>query len=250
MDRLADVISFCFLWFRFLVFPAWLIFLGSISAMPSGPPPPYEEACHSSPLGRPSSPRRTFFDRFPGAAVLLFHLRADPGRPDDEQPWVGELHVKTPSVARLMREGFAVSEANVVREDNFLSRTADNPLPANAEARRRRCRRYGFTRHYILRDVREPPGWAAHLFCMARELLPGLGRIRLGDLTHRNVHVCVATQPDGRRTIYYFEAGRGGINVLYGETPLEGLWPWPRRLEDAAPGDASHPPEPNKPEEG
>ncbi|KAK8009410.1 hypothetical protein PG991_011961 [Apiospora marii] len=166
--------------------------------------------------------------KFPGTPLLLFELQPDPSNPRDEQPWVGILHVKTTSVARLVQEGFSIAKANVINEECFIGPPEYRPLPDTEESWWRR--QYGVTRHIILRDLQQPPRWAADLHCMARDMLPELGRIRLGGLTHRNVHKCAAILSNGREFDYYFLAGTGGINIRCPDMSLDGLWPWPRKL--------------------
>ncbi|KAK7977118.1 hypothetical protein PG988_004608 [Apiospora saccharicola] len=190
------------------------------------PPPSYVEACFSPPQPPPSR-SHNFYERFPWKPNLLFRLHPDPSKPRDEQPWVGELFVKAPSVARLMREGFFVAEANVIGEEGYITLTEDHSRFEGEEALWRR--QYRFTRHYVLRDLQDPPRWAAHLMCRARDLLPELAGIRINDFTHHHVHLCMASRIH-RGLVYYFRVDKGGINAIYENMPLEGLWPWPRRL--------------------
>ncbi|KAK8133445.1 hypothetical protein PG984_005457 [Apiospora sp. TS-2023a] len=205
------------------------------------PPPSYVEACLSPPEPPPSQ-CHNYYERFPGKPNLLFRLHPDPSKPRDDQPWVGELYVKAPSVARLMREGFSVARANVISEEGYITRTEDYSRFEGEEALWRR--QYRFTRHYIMKDLQDPPRWAAHLMCRARDLLPELAGIRINDFTHHHVHLCMASRMH-RGLVYYFRVDKGGINAIYENMPLEGLWPWPRRLgesvvENTTQGDSSH----------
>ncbi|KAK7947704.1 uncharacterized protein PG986_008590 [Apiospora aurea] len=97
---------------------------------------------------------------------------------------------------------------------------------------------YKFTRHYFLRDHhQEPPRWVGHLECLARDLAPHLARVRLRDVTHRNVVKCRVFHAE-EKLVYHFEREKStkdyvcGINAIYSDMSLRGLWPWPKAPEE------------------
>ncbi|KAK7947702.1 uncharacterized protein PG986_008588 [Apiospora aurea] len=152
---------------------------------------------------------------------MYFRFHPDPTKSREEQPWIGIMRVKAANVPQLMKEGFSVAEGDVLYEQGYIAESeyATSPLWMYY---------YSWSRHIFLRDrQQEPARWAAHLIVRTRGVLPDLGEFRFLALTHRNVASCWAVNNEDK-LIYQFERGKGGVNAIYGDLPLEGLWPWPR----------------------
>ncbi|KAK8120831.1 hypothetical protein PG999_004951 [Apiospora kogelbergensis] len=187
----------------------------------SGTPlPRYEEICHAS---SPPPVSGEFFEEFPGESVIGFQFFPEPTEPRNAQPWFGQLCIKAINVPQMMKEGFFINEENIIREEGYIEPN-DNP-PDDS------LKKYKYIRHYYLRDLKQPPQWAGYLQCMAYDIMPELARIRPEILTHRNVGLCMAYNTE-ENLIYYFDIDDGGINAIYDDKPLKGLWPWPRDPEE------------------
>ncbi|KAK8095084.1 hypothetical protein PG997_001769 [Apiospora hydei] len=157
---------------------------------------PYEEL----PSPPPPATCGEFYHEFPGPAMMHLEIFPDPTKPRDQQPWVGELWIKTPNIPRLMKEGLYLTEAHNSCEDGHI-----DPIDME-EPYEEWVKDYTFILHYFLRDhQQEPPRWAFN----AEEKL-----------------------------VYHFEREKStkdyvyGINAIYSDMPLRGLWPWPKAPEE------------------
>ncbi|SPQ20816.1 1ec8cfd3-4f7b-49aa-a85e-3e79e75486b8 [Thermothielavioides terrestris] len=138
-----------------------------------------------------------------------------------EAAWMVDLLVGCADIARLMREGFFWSAADVLPEQGRIAKR----LPAEwADSGFRHCR------VWILMDRShgDAPQWVASLELFARsfELLP---RFRLQDLSPQNICEAVAWVPSGD-VVYNYDCRSPGrnCNCIYDGMPLQGWWPWPK----------------------
>ncbi|KAF6841052.1 hypothetical protein CMUS01_03651 [Colletotrichum musicola] len=156
--------------------------------------------------------------------------------------WVADLFLDCRDLPRLMREGLHLTTANIRPELSYI-----NTEESLDEARRKEGWRK--SRNYVLSDLGEDCYWAARLEVYARELKV-LSQVRVSDLQHHMIlgavafrsHVSAGSLAHFKRQIasdelaYCFDSFRpsDSINAIYDDMPLEGLWPWPKRVSGKA----------------
>ncbi|KAI0202800.1 hypothetical protein F4808DRAFT_467981 [Astrocystis sublimbata] len=165
-----------------------------------------------------------------------FSFCANPSTYPKKAAWKARLFVKCDDVPRLMREGFHWDNANVVKEDGFLyfhnSSCFNKPKYENDFLEDGKS--WGGIRYYFLKDLQDPPRWIAGIKVYGTSA-ESIGEFDLECLSHENILFAHALSQDGH-PIYCFSRNqpKKNINAIYGTTPMEGWWPWPRKTESDA----------------
>lgn len=145
--------------------------------------------------------------------------------------WRGGLYVDTKDVLRLMRQGFYWTMSNVVLEEGFVGPNEIDPFLGKDEGT--------FCRHYFLTDLSEEPQWTAWLILSPRESeadLFALLKVKLESLSPDLITEVFANNPHGGLIYYYaFNEPEANFNCVYGNMPMDGWWPWPKRGSERAP---------------
>ncbi|KAI1174777.1 hypothetical protein F4777DRAFT_579670 [Nemania sp. FL0916] len=152
------------------------------------------------------------------------------------QDWEAILQVKCPDVPRLMREGFHWDVSNVIKEEGFMEWTtktrSKSPLGAASK------------RSYFLTDTHESPRWKARLIVYSWDL-NFLYDFDVRQLSRSLISSTRAFNQEGRqiygykahtapgKLCYCAESPMSGFNIIYDKMPLEGLWPWPTKENEA-----------------
>ncbi|KAG4263290.1 hypothetical protein BFJ72_g2350 [Fusarium proliferatum] len=131
--------------------------------------------------------------------------------------WQAHLILYTSDIVGLMREGLYVSQKNVIVEESCLA----------LRPHEQEHKTYYHDRHFALTS----PNWKGNLVVTTFSG-PIATNFRVEHLSADKVFHCDAS--DVSKTpqcwAYYFMINRPHVNANYilDDTPLEGLWPWPR----------------------
>ncbi|KAI3316955.1 hypothetical protein HD806DRAFT_551239 [Xylariaceae sp. AK1471] len=204
-------------------------------------PPPYEATSgqlldihQDQPAPGPAT-SGSFYREDEQPVSIIFKFCPDPAKFLCQQDWSAELFVKCRDVPRLMREGFYWDAANVIREEGYLVLDQLGSI-------RKDGKKYAGTRHYFLKDLQRPPRWIATIELHAVHFHT-LTRFDLGQqLTQERIRLANATsQASSQHYIWRYHhqlPPEECFNVIYGDMPMEGWWPWPRKeSEEANTGD-------------
>lgn len=139
--------------------------------------------------------------------------------------WTAKLTITTHDIARLMREGFHWSAANVCKEKGFIQtlRREDGHSPHWKKAR-----------HYFLTDLSEVPAqWEGWLMVYAGRTSV-LSQFRVSDLRPDQAYAATVQPLNGKEKtamLYAYDVGtpEDCFNAIYDDMPLEGWWPWPKQ---------------------
>ncbi|KAI1357540.1 hypothetical protein F5Y08DRAFT_352242 [Xylaria arbuscula] len=156
--------------------------------------------------------------------LTTFTFSPDPSDRTLKQDWIGVMHVKCDSVARLMREGFHWDKTNVMLEEGWIDWEPHGPgYPMRQDGRL-----WSVVRHYAIEDLDYSLRWIAHLKIFPLDPVT-LYRFNIGKLSSENVHSARVTNLDGD-VIYrwYPQSPEHCFNLVYDDMPLEGWWPWPK----------------------
>lgn len=153
-----------------------------------------------------------------------------PGQPT----WVAFLHIETPDLPRLMREGFHWSSANVDRGGSYMSATYQNFPERVVEA---------FPGHVNMFCVRmfslssrcvggggkeDDLSWEGDLAIWGKELAD-VAPFRLPDVQPENIWSAQAFDSRSRFVYSYrWDEPETSYNCIYDDLPLAGWWPWPK----------------------
>ena len=143
---------------------------------------------------------------------------------DPERTWMAILRVSTSDPVRLMREGFYWSVANASRIDSSFRKLN----PATAQDVKYLDWGYKVSCRCFLSDLGPDPQWFATLDVWARtnSVLSGF---KLKNLSTHNTYQASSVNSLRQRIYEYsFLRPLENISLIFGETPLEGAWPWPR----------------------
>ncbi|KAF6799554.1 hypothetical protein CSOJ01_12411 [Colletotrichum sojae] len=134
-----------------------------------------------------------------------------------------------------MREGLHLTTANIRPELSYI-----NTEESFEEERRKGG--WKRSRDYVLSDLGEDCYWAARLEVYAREIKV-LSQFRVSDLQHHMILRAVAFRSHvSAGSLAHFKSfdsfrPSNNINAIYDDMPLEGLWPWPKRVSEGKEGD-------------
>ncbi|KAI1433610.1 hypothetical protein GGR50DRAFT_668004 [Xylaria sp. CBS 124048] len=159
--------------------------------------------------------RGSFYYNTPGHAVISFHYVDDLSKRYFSQNWSARISVKSSDVASLMRDGFDWDETNIMGEEGHMNRDVSR----------------GDWRHY-LKDLQEPPRWVAMIEVSTRRY-GYWRRIDLKHLTRERMMSVVVWGQQGGAPVYRYDYKDPSkcYNLIYGNMPLRGRWPWPRSNE-------------------
>ncbi|OTA98159.1 hypothetical protein M426DRAFT_28717 [Hypoxylon sp. CI-4A] len=151
-----------------------------------------------------------FYSQIPEEEVISFFFQSHPGMDDMHQQWKGRMAVKCRDASLLMREGFAWTAENLIREEGYIEFNE------------------GFTsRYWFLQDLQQPPRWCARLRVDSQfdNVLFG---IRLENWTINMISSVIACGLLNK-IIYRFDNSLPQCCFsIYDDMPLEGWWPWPK----------------------
>lgn len=131
--------------------------------------------------------------------------------------WQAHLVLYTSDIVYLMRKGLHVSQKNVTLEESCLTMR-----PHEQEHNK-----YYYDRRFALTG----PSWKGSLVVTTLSC-PIATNFRVEHLSADKVYHCYASDIDKRRCwAYNFMIDKPEVNANYilDDTPLEGLWPWPRK---------------------
>ncbi|KAK1976255.1 hypothetical protein LZ30DRAFT_763773 [Colletotrichum cereale] len=158
----------------------------------------------------------------------------DPRPPDDETAgaykpeWEAKLHVKARDVARLMREGFHWTAANLDFETGYiqLDLSTDKDICGGD--------RWSCSRTFFLSDLSDDSQWTAKLVVYA-EKTAVVSSFRITNLTLDTVNWVsafrkAAEQGSSAQWAYIWDRyeSEENFNAIYDDMPLTGWWPWPK----------------------
>ncbi|KAF5568148.1 hypothetical protein FNAPI_368 [Fusarium napiforme] len=131
--------------------------------------------------------------------------------------WQAQLVLHTSDIIGLMREGLHVSQHNVIVQENCLTMR-----PYQQEHNK-----YYYDRHFALTG----PSWKGNLVVTTLSC-PVATNFRVEHLSPDKVYRCYVS--DDSKTecwAYNFAIEKPDLNANYilDDTPLKGLWPWPRK---------------------
>ncbi|KAK5636471.1 hypothetical protein RRF57_012183 [Xylaria bambusicola] len=187
---------------------------------------------NSSKLGPATGGR--FYKEDKQRPSLIIRFCPDPSRPHSLrcQNWVAVLEVKCFDVPRLMREGFHWNASNVINEDGYIEFGKKWPVVKLWTSTSKRW--------YFLADNHQPRCWIASLMVEASDVSILYG-FNLSLLSPEIVSSASALNQD-HQEIYGYEARTlpaklcnatktpmWAFNMIYGDMPMEGFWPWPRK---------------------
>ncbi|KAK3901583.1 hypothetical protein C8A05DRAFT_16261 [Staphylotrichum tortipilum] len=142
-------------------------------------------------------------------------------------PWSADLDVACRDLARLMREGFFWSAANIVPEEGYVLHDLGPDVSPEW---------FKVARVWRLVDRQQRTGetaplWTGRLMVDFRDL-DRLKTFRIQDLSVNDVSRAWAWNADNR-VVYDFSHAKPGhyVNCIYDDMPLRGWWPYPK-LED------------------
>ncbi|KAF5021874.1 hypothetical protein F66182_6101 [Fusarium sp. NRRL 66182] len=167
-------------------------------------PPPYQEATATD----------------PGPWELTFLFTSDPDtlrttrRINTRVGWRALMIITTHDIVGLMRDGLYLSQDNVQPERSFIKQCW---WPTNQE--------WSYLRCYAVVD----PKWSGHLIVQTLHLQNAL-QFRVSHLSEDKVaHAHVLNKKKNLVYSYDVDHPENNGNYILEDTPMEGLWPWPRR---------------------
>ncbi|KAH7244149.1 uncharacterized protein BKA55DRAFT_541064 [Fusarium redolens] len=131
--------------------------------------------------------------------------------------WEAHLELSTTDIVGLMREGLHVSQGNVNVQESCLTMRPDP----------QECQMYCYDRHFTLSG----PSWKGNLVVTTLSL-PIANNFRVEHLSADQVFRSLACDVSkGENWVYIFliDKSEDNANYILDDTPLEGLWPWPRK---------------------
>jgi hypothetical protein len=130
-----------------------------------------------------------------------------------------------------MREGFYWDTANVIPEEGYVTFDGENPKRVRWYGKK-----YAGTRHYFLKDLQQPLRWMATIEVLVVDYY-ALCQFDLSQLCRERIRLGSAlsqASPDHYIWKYrYDQVPWGCFNLVYGDMPMEGWWPWPRKEPEA-----------------
>ncbi|KAI1382989.1 uncharacterized protein F4822DRAFT_421786 [Hypoxylon trugodes] len=207
--------------------PSWIPWI--IRGDPD-PPPAYDDPYPKTYAIRQivSRPETGFY--FSDTSPIALWLCLGAAGPNRNSPWFAQLNVRCKDITELMRDGFHVTEENVLWNEGKIGDTTDIYTDFDMSFVNQICESGKIrTREYVLRDTQSnPPRWTAFLQVHA-ETDAVLSNFRLGRISAANVHGAQAFGANGR-IVYNYSAlsPANSFNIIYDDMPMEGLWPWPR----------------------
>lgn len=210
---------------------ACVLISGAPDATPEqAAPPQYDSISHVHRVQHYDSPEWQDLD--PNACFGFHSLLPDDDDDDDtELEWEARLRVKARDLPRLMREGFHWSAANFDFEASYIQ------TDLSGEEETIRMAGWTCSRSFFLSDLGDDPRWAAKLVVWAQNT-GVLSRFKIADLTPDMMSWAFAwrksRQCDGPQWLYDWDCDepQDSFNAIYGEMPLDGWWPWPKRDDD------------------
>ncbi|KAF5703114.1 hypothetical protein FGLOB1_9248 [Fusarium globosum] len=168
------------------------------------PPPPYQEV---------TAPKVWKVEMMFGSDPNL--LRQEPPVVQMDTGWEAYLKLSTTDIVGLMREGLYVSQDNIIVQENCLTMRPDP----------QKYQTHCYDRHFALSG----PGWEGKLVVSTLGL-PVASNFRVEHLSADKVYRCEARDlsKEGSRAYHFLIDGEENANYILDDTPLEGLWPWPR----------------------
>ncbi|KAF5664526.1 hypothetical protein FDENT_12838 [Fusarium denticulatum] len=170
------------------------------------PPPTYQEV---------TAPKAWKVELWFGSDPDL--LRQEPPVVQLDTGWEAYLELSTTDIVGLMREGLYVSQDNVIVQESCLKMRPD------PQEYQKHC----YDRHFALSG----PGWEGNLVVTTLRL-PIVSNFHVEHLSADKVFRCEARDSSKEETrAYHFliDGEEENANYILDGTPLEGLWPWPRK---------------------
>ncbi|KAI2638364.1 hypothetical protein GGS21DRAFT_435490 [Xylaria nigripes] len=170
--------------------------------------------------------------------LVQFQFCPDPSRlwELDRQDWLAHLQLKCSDVPRLMREGFSLDDSNVIKEEGYLEYRIVNHKGRSPEL--------APARWYFFADTHQSQLWVASLYVKATNATI-IYNFDLRQLSRELVRYAFALN-QSRQYIYEYQAHTcydgffrtprmpmKAFNMIYHKMPMEGLWPWPRKENEA-----------------
>lgn len=142
-------------------------------------------------------------------------------------PWLADLVVCCWDLARLMREGFFWSHANIVPEEGYMSNKLEPDMAAVG---------FQFQRIWRLVDRQQhaggPPLWIGWLTVHFADL-GSLAAFRIQDLSAENIERFWASNAQDNLVYAFCHAEpEHAFNCIYDDMPMEGWWPYPKVATD------------------
>ncbi|KAF5245322.1 hypothetical protein FANTH_7444 [Fusarium anthophilum] len=131
--------------------------------------------------------------------------------------WEAHLVLYTSDIVGLMRKGLYVSKENVILKESCLTMSPCQP----------ELKTYYYNRHFTLTG----PSWKGNLVVTTLSC-PIATNFRVEHLSADKVSRCYASDISKTQCwAYNFTIDKPEVNANYilDDTPLEGLWPWPRK---------------------
>ncbi|KAF5596207.1 hypothetical protein FPCIR_4129 [Fusarium pseudocircinatum] len=131
--------------------------------------------------------------------------------------WEAHLVLYTSDIVSLMRQGLYVSQENAIVKENCLTM---RPYQQEHD-------KYYYDRHFSLTG----PSWKGNLVVTTLSC-PIATNFRVEHLSADKVGRCYVSDVSKTRCwAYNFMINKPEVNANYilDDTPLEGLWPWPRK---------------------
>lgn len=166
---------------------------------------------------------------------FYFRPSSSDGHESANTPWEAHLTIRTKDLARLMREG-------IHWDTNYFHIGSGSLLHASKSSDR--CplsRGLELVRRYYLSDSSHSgnditPAWVGRLFVYARQMATLRTFRPTRDLKHDQISEAVAgnegASPKDEDFEVYYLFNRAdpdqSLNTILDETPMTGLWPWPR----------------------
>lgn len=145
-----------------------------------------------------------------------------PERPD--QAWVAKCKVHSRNIPRLMRHGFTWTHANVRKEQCFFQRgLQEKQIPPSQ-------RGYGWENMsvFVLEDLDGGSDWAAEITVYST-CFTVLVDFDLDLVNGDNLFWAEAYNWKGGQVYSYDKLNpEHNLNVIYGDMPMQGEWPWPK----------------------
>ncbi|KAF4450285.1 hypothetical protein F53441_6568 [Fusarium austroafricanum] len=146
-------------------------------------------------------------------------LRKGSGVIDLNIGWYAHLSISTSNIVGLMQEELHLSQDNVQVQDNHLT---------YSYSEKGRC--WHVQRHYTLAG----PQWSAKLLVWTFKLSVAVG-FRIEHLSVDKVYLAHCSDTTkSKNLVYFFElrTPENNMNIILDETPMAGLWPWPKQEQD------------------
>ncbi|CCF39349.1 hypothetical protein CH063_02113 [Colletotrichum higginsianum] len=194
-------------------------------------PPQYDSVSHAHRVQNYDLP--AWQDTSYTACFLFDSKSPSDGAADPESEWEARLRVKSRDLPRLMREGFHWTPANFDPGATYIQKDLSGEKKTIK-------RRWTQSRNFFLSDLSDNPYWAATLVIYARSTRV-LSRFKVTDVTPDTMSWAAAWKKDEHwgnvHWIYEWDCRRPqeSYNAVYGEMPLDGWWPWPKRAVNDIP---------------